>query len=527
MKKATALLLTAAMTCTLLTGCGGSSNESAGNQEEKTESQQQKEVTLNLASMTYTNGPSLDPAIDYCGSRNAFIGVCETLMKTNETTLEAEPHLAESCEQIDELTWKITIRDGIEFTNGKKLDAAAVKAAFEYELESLVRLSSLLDVASIEADGQVLTIKTNSPVALLPKILSDTGMIVFDVEGSEDYSTLVIGTGPYKIENVDAEGNCNLVRNEKYWQGMPAADYVNAKCINDASAISLALQSGEVDFSTINLTDSALFEGNDDYEIMEYENGRLYFLYLNPEYTFTQDPALREALTYAFDKEAFVNAVYNGKGAAADTIFPVWSGFSSESVKQEGYDPEKTKQILADAGYTDSDGDGFVEKDGEKVMLNITTYDSNNFTTLSEVIQASLKTVGIDSTIVVSDSIMNDLGKNEFNIGMLAYSSLTMGDSYNYLNAVFRSDGSANFSHFNSENADAILDELKVTSDTDKRKELSIKLQEDIFAANQHVFLLHPSTLKVIRKGTQNVTEPLVDNSIGFGDYFNLWKVTK
>ena len=82
---------------------------------------------------------------------------------------------------------------------------------------------------------------------------------------------------------------------------------------------------------------------------------------------------------------------------------------------------EKAKQILQTAGYEDADGDGFLEKDGEKVFLNITCYPSNGFSVLSQALQASLKEIGIDSEIIVSDSIVADLDKGNFNIATYGY----------------------------------------------------------------------------------------------------------
>jgi peptide/nickel transport system substrate-binding protein len=168
----------------------------------------------------------------------------------------------------------------------------------------------------------------------------------------------------------------------------------------------------------------------------------------------------------------------------------------------------------------DTDGDGFIKKDGKKVSLKIMCYPSNGFVTLGEVLQASLLEIGIDSTIVVSDSIVADLKSGDFNISTYGYTTLTMGDCFNFLEPVFRTGGSSNFNHFSNEYVDDLLDKLKATSDVTARKRLAIEIQKYIYEENQHVFLLHIRTYKVIRSGVQNVTTAL-------GDNFNLWKIKK
>ena len=505
-KRVVAFIPKLLLLCMFLAGCTAQEN---GNQ-----------VELAFVADTNTHGISLDPAMDYCGSRNVAIGTCETLFKLNEETLDVQGHLAASFTRADDRTWKIFIRDNICFSNGKKLTAEAVKAALAYDLTGVVRLSTMLDIDSMAADGQVLTIKTRSFVATLPRILTDPGTLIFDTKGTKEYSKGVIGTGPYILKRMDDGGNCELEKNKAYWQGRPGADRVHTKFISDASATTLALQAGELDFATVDSPDVSLFEGRDEYEVREYDTGRLYFLYLNPEYTFTKDPALRKALTYAFNRRAYLDAIYDGRGKTTTTIFPEWSGYSTRDVSQAAYDPDQARRILAAAGYADADGDGILEKDGEPVSLTITCYANNGFSILSEALQAALLEIGIQSRIIVSDSIVADLKRGQFNVATYGYTTLAMGDCYNFLAPVFQTGGAANYVRFSNPTVDALLGKLKAASDVNVRKQLAIAMQKEIYAENTHVFLIHISTYKVICKGVKNVPKDLDGN-------FDLWKITK
>jgi len=498
-----------------LASLAGCSTKNNGNGEVN------EEFELTIVSANNTHGISLDPATDYCGSRNGVIGVCETLFILDNETLELQGFLAKDYSQSDDYTWVINIRDDVSFSNGKKLTAEAVKSSIEYTLAGIDRLAALLNVNSIVADGQTLTITTNSPVAILPRILTDAGMIIFDTEGTDNYENGVTGTGPYILESMDAEGNCELVRNDAYWQGTPAAAKIHTKFIYDNDAITTALQSGELDFADVPVSGVSLFENNDKYQVMPYDTGRVYFLYINPGYTFTQDEALRNALQYAFDREAYVNGVYDGRGQKTTTIFPEWSGYSDAgTASQPDYSIDTARQLLKDAGYMDTDNDGFLEKDGEKITLAITCYPNNSFSVLSEALQASLKEIGIDSKITVSNSIVADLTTGSFNIATYGYTTLTLGDCYNFMNPVFRTDASSNYIKYSDAEVDALLDELSAESDTAKRRKLAIEMQKNIFESNNYVFLLHINTYKVAGAGIKNV-------ETGIGNSFYLWKVTK
>ena len=535
-----AVLLCMAMLCSALVGCGskkeegGNTEGTAASAEEKKETKGEEtkaaeggkdiEFTMSVGNSNTTSGFSFDPAVDYLSQKSVTTGIAETLFVLNDDTKAVEPHLATGYEQTDDLTWVITIRDGVTFSNGKALDAAACNSALEYIFANNTRLGTMADIASIEADGQILTLKTNGIVAIMPRILTEVNAIIFDTEASDDYSGGVIGTGPYILESVDGDGNCELVRNDNYWQGTPVAAKIHTKANLDAAAQTRALQSGELDWAGIQTSDLPLFENNPDYEVLTYNPGRVYYLYLNPGYTFTEDPAVREALTCAFDRDAILQGVYGGRGTVTTSIFPDFSEFYDSSLGQVDYNLEQAKKILADAGYEDNDNDGFIEKDGEKVHLNITCYSGNSFPVLSEVLQSMLKEIGIESDIVVSDAIVDDLNKGEYNIATYAYNTLTLGDCYNYLNPVFHTDGTSNFTGFSDPEVDAMLDEMKVTSDTAKRAELAKKIQEKVYEADQHLFLLHIQRYNVVRKGITGITPMFGSDN---ANNFILWKFDK
>ncbi len=542
-KKILSLFLCTMMVSGALAGCGSDSgSESASSEAVEETSSADTEEAEETAETTETEASDLelnivanlgntssvftfDPGVYNNGTASYSRGITETLFELNENQTDVEPVLATDIEMVDELTWKITLREGVQFSNGKDLTAEDCKKSLEYEAENNTYIGTMLDLESIEADGLTLTIHTNSPVALMPRILTNGATLIFDTDVMDDLSKEIIGTGAYILESVDGDGNCELVRNENYWRGTPIAARIHAKCGLDAAAQTLALQSGEVEWAGIQTSDIGLFEDSEEYTIYPTDsNGRVYYLYLNENYTFTEDPAVREALQYAFNREAILKGVYNESGSVTNSIFPEDSIFHDDSLAQPDYDVEEAKKILEDAGYTDTDDDGFIEKDGEKVTLNITCYSANNFPTLSEVLQSMLKEIGIDSTIVVSDAIVDDLTAGEFNIATYGYNTLTLGDCFNYMDPVFRSDGMSNFNGFADDEVDGWLDEMKTTVDPEERAELSKKIQEKVYASNDYVYIMHITSYTVVRNGV-TTTEPLFGTKKPTGLY--LWTISK
>ena len=530
MKRKIVEVLCALTICGMLTACGGGAagttegTRAAASDSGETAADDDVELTYCVNSSNASAGVTHDPAVDYTGSRSVARGTCETLFVLDDDTKEVEGLLCSDWEQTDDTTWKFTIRDGISFTNGNPLDAEACKNALDYIFTNNTRLGTLADVASMEADGQILTIHTNEICAILPRVLSEPNAVIFDTTASDDYSKGLVGTGPYILDSVDEEGNCELSRNEDYWQGRPAAAKVHTKADLSEDAVTLAMQSGELDWASVSDSDLKLFEGNDDYQILESNGRRVYYLYVNPNYTFTEDPAFREALTYAFNRQEIVDGVYAGHGSVTRSIFTEDSRFYTDEYLQPEYDAEKAKTLLAEAGYVDTDGDGFVEKDGTPVKLNITYYDKNGFKVLSEVLQAQLKAIGVDSEITVTDSIADILMNGEYNLGTYGYNTETLGDCYNYLQPVFGTDATSNFTKFSNENVDSLLNELKVTADDDERAEIAQEMQQYLYAENDHIYLMHVLNYQVAKKGVKNLTA-------GFGgDQANnsiLWKITK
>ena len=142
-----------------------------------------------------------------------------------------------------------------------------------------------------------------------------------------------------------------------------------------------------------------LFE-NEDYTFTSTATSRAFYAWMNFESPLVQDPTVRRAIAMGIDKEGFVTTLLAGNGEPAAGAFPASFPFGGDRVTAEPYDPEGAKQVLEDAGWVDSDGDGVRERDGQRLELRWLTYPSRQeLPLLAESAQATLGEIGIAVSI--------------------------------------------------------------------------------------------------------------------------------
>ena len=211
----------------------------------------------------------LNPHDNYSGWSALRYGVGETLFKYNDN-MEVEPWLATDYEFVDDTTVKITLRDGVKFSSGRTMDAEAVKECLEDLIAVHDRAPYDLKIDHIDADGLTLTIYTTEPCPAIINYLGDPYGAIIDMDygiQGEGGSANVAGTGPYVATNVTPT-QIDLVKNEDYWGGDVKVDNITVKSFADGSALTAALQTGDIQGTYgLQYDNYPLFENNPDYTI--------------------------------------------------------------------------------------------------------------------------------------------------------------------------------------------------------------------------------------------------------------------
>ena len=254
MKKRTGKILTLLLSLTMvagvIAGCGSEKADStSGTQTEVTTSADaagKKTFVFGDTTFNAENEESnIDPHSAYCGWACIRYGVGETLMKINDS-MQLEPWIAEGYELVNDLTWKITLKDGVCFSNGKSCDAEAVKKCLEDLVAVHERAAGDLKIDSMEADGLVLTIHTTEACPSLMNYLSEPYGCIIDMDEGVTEDGIVVGTGPFVATELVTDDHLNLVKNENYWDGKVNVDEITVRTISDGDTLALALQSGEI-----------------------------------------------------------------------------------------------------------------------------------------------------------------------------------------------------------------------------------------------------------------------------------------
>ena len=448
----------------------------------------------------------VNPHNGYSGWACIRYGVGETLFKYSDT-MELEPWLAESYENVDELTWKINLKDGITFTSGRKLDGDAVKECIEHLVAVHKRAAGDLNIERVEAEADTVIITTAKPVPALINYLSDPYGCIIDMQAGINDEGNVSATGPYIAEEIVTDSGLTLVKNQNYWNGEPRLDKIIVKTISDGDTLTMALQSGELNAAYGLPYSSLSLFNNSNYTISSSETSRSFFAQMNYANVNLQDSNVRAAIAMAINKKDFTNVLLKGNGTLAEGPFPKDYTFGDSYVKAAEYNIDNARHLLAQSGWKDTDGDGYVEKNGEKLTLRWLTYPSRQeLPLLAENVQASLKQIGIDVKINCTANHLDYVKKGEWDIYASAFVCAPTGDPEYFFTTHCLKNSSKNRGGYYNEQLEQLEEQLSTTFDTEGREQLGIKMTQTILDDNAFIFASHLKMSIVSGKGVSGLT---------------------
>ncbi|MCK4397730.1 MAG: hypothetical protein KAV25_01920 [Methanophagales archaeon] len=351
--------------------------------------------------------PSTSTAANICGGVSPYgTNIYEPLVFVNND-MNLQPGLAKSWKRMDDYTWRFYLREGVKFHDGMTFDADAVKYEFDRWLDdptyaALLASSFLIDDKEdiMIVDDYTVDITTIKPLGCLPGRLSMPCFVMtspnMDEYGKPD------GTGPFKFEEIIPLETLEVVRNEQYWGDGPKLEKLIIKTIFDPQTKVMALEAGEVDLIyNVPPAEVSSLESNPDIQVFEKMMPRAQIPTVNAKKAPLSDVRVRKAINYAINKEDIVDYILEGIGEPAKGfITPVISWSADDELEGYPYNLARAEELLADAGWKDTDGDGYLDKDGETLEIELTYIpEGGGFSSVdeavAEVIQDQLKDVGI------------------------------------------------------------------------------------------------------------------------------------
>jgi ABC-type transport system substrate-binding protein len=297
----------------------------------------------------------------------------------------------------DKMSLTLTLRQGVTFHDGSDFNAKAAKFNLEAVMAAKLSGTELWDSIDIIDNYTVRINLNNFQNTIYSTLAGMAGDMVsptaYQKNGEEWMLWNPVGTGPFKFDSYEREVSIKYVKNENYWQeGKPYLDSIEMRYIADETAGSIALKAGDVDmmdFQNVNVgADMKERGGYDVVYIPDCAEG-ITPDGANPDSPFA-DQRVREAIEYAIDKEGLVKALGFGFYTVADlSALPAFAGYDPD-IPARNYDPEKAKQLLAEAGYAD----------GFKTQIVAPT-DADK--TYLSAVQTNLKAVGIDAELDIME----------------------------------------------------------------------------------------------------------------------------
>lgn len=327
---------------------------------------------------------------------------------------ELRPGLATAWEQVDDLTWHFTIREGVKFHNGQTMTAEDV--AFTLSPERIWGENALVPAgtrytesfASVTAlDDKTVEVKTTIPDPNLPyRFVTPLGFVVpkaaYLEQGVEKFGQLPIGTGPYKVVEFDPASHVKLEAFDDYWGGKPPLKSIEFRIVPEFSARIAGMVSGEFDLMVNTPVDEIetvksypglnyVSRPGDNYIILAYNTLELPEFGPNP----VADVNLRHAMSAAIDRETLVSSLWGDATIApAPFNFPDSPAYYDPSIKPLiGYDPEAAKAYLAKSNYK-----------GEEVQVNLVRGAYPNFDLAMEYVAEQWRNLGINVKLNIVDS---------------------------------------------------------------------------------------------------------------------------
>lgn len=379
-------------------------------------------------------------------------------------TKDPEPRIAESYEISDDgLDYTFHLRDDVTFHDGTPVTADDVVFSIELYKASEYQGSQISMLSSVEAtDEHTVVCHLDAPYSpFLQGICSPMIASKAYYESSEDdFVNNPIGTGPYKFVSRAKGSNIKLEANEDYYRGAPEIKEVTFEVIPDSSTKAIALQTGEVNFAEIDSATKPQLEANPAITIAEVPTSAFSYIAMNTEKEPFNDVKVRQAINYAIDRDNLVAVCYDGEAEVNSNICAKERFGYSDDQFQYTYDPEKAKELLAEAGIE-------TPYDLGEILV------AEKYSNLATVIQNDLKAVGLDVTISVKEfnSYISDLQNGSYGITAL---NMTLEGDTQTLEMAFTSDyiGIANNARYSDEEMDRLFEQARTETDNDKRAEI-------------------------------------------------------
>lgn len=449
------------------------------------------------------------------------------------------PELAEKWDiSEDKLKIRFHLKKDVKWQDGKPFTSKDVELTYKLYVDPTTPTAYATDFLKVKEfralDDYTVEVTYEKPYA--PALGSwGQGMLPYHLLEGQDVTKSPlkrdpVGTGPYKFVSWKTGESITLDSYHDYFEGRPYIDRVLTRIIPDPATMFLELKAGKLDrmgltpLQYTRQTANQWFKENFvKYKYLAF--GYSYLGYNLNDWKFN-DKKVRQALTTAINRQTIVDGVLLGLGQVAYTPYKPDTFWYNPNVRKFPYDPEKAKQMLAEAGWQPN-AEGILEKDGKPFEFTIITNQGNEQRkNAATIIQSDLQKIGIKVNIRVyewSAFLKNFINKRNFEACVLGWGIGIDPSQIDIWNSKKTGETELNFIGYQNPEVDELLELGASTYDRDERKKYYDKFQEIIAEDQPYTFLYVSDTLPIISSRFHGI-EPA---PIGIGYNFIQWYVPK
>ncbi len=497
-------------------------------------------VALSSAPLT------LDPADHRERSTETVIRNMDDGLVTRDNASGVFYELATDITWTDDTTLAITLREGVLFHDGTEMTADDVVFTFERiinenaiefpEAHTSPRKGLIAPLQSIEKTGDysvvmhfIAPFPTAMQMLVHQQIISKAYL---EAVGTEGFLAAPIGTGPFKF--VSAQPGLTEVVMEKfadYYGGAPDLTPVGSACVDtvvfrvipEASTRVAALLAGEVDIIQNVPTELvSTLEQVSGIQIKTAPGTRPTWMEMNVNQAPFDDVNVRQAMNYAIDKDLIIEAIYGGKAVVLPGALSPYNNFANKSLQPYPYDTAKALELLAAAGWTDSNADGMLDKNGTTFSFTIDTEEY--LRGLSEAIANQLRAIGIDASVRIWEySVVKPLLQAGERLAFVGDWGDSAFDPVGHMEAKWHGlvtdtpYGRGNFSSYNNARVNELIKQGEITVDIAARQTIYDEAQQIIYDEAPAIFLILPDVVEAASAQVQN-WNPAADGRLNLHD---------
>lgn len=396
-------------------------------------------------------------------------------------------------EDLKTVTW--TIHEGLSWHDGVPFTVNDIGFSMDYQVEhglghgatyyAGVESWKALDDYTLEIQLKDPLVNFTNQAAYWPVVMPEH--IYKDVEDPANFDYNGLGYGPYKLVEYEPGQYyyCEKVPNWPLANDGQGAfiDSITYRIYEDANSMTLALLNGEIDVcgSSINVAAQNQIKQNEGYTVLNSMSLGYGYLGFNYNNEFLADNNVRLAIAHVIDREAMVNTARSGGAVPMYwPVSPAYPDLITSDIRFPELDVEKGNQILEEAGYVDTNGDGIREKDGKDMALTLTCRSSTlDVDACASVLKANIETLGIKVTteILESATYVDKVTKQKtHDMNYIEWGTIDDPDMSLQL---YQTDSHLNFYNFSDPLMDELVDKMETEPDYEQRKVLLDQFQEE------------------------------------------------